>query len=64
RKIRDLMGNVTEINYENIISVTGRGAQVDEVAKPPQSMRKPAEFRDLGVPGQQPPADLNGKTGQ
>lgn len=64
RKIRDLMGNVTEINYENIISVTGRGAQVDEVAAPPQSMRKPAEFRDFGVPGQQAPADLNGKTGQ
>jgi len=64
RKIRDLMGNVTEINYENIISVTGHGAQVDEVAKPPQSMRKPTESMDLGVPTQQPPADLNGKSGQ
>lgn len=64
RKIRDLMGNVTEVNYENIISVTGHGAQVDEVAPQPQSMRKPAETMSLGVPTQQAPADMTGKTGQ
>ena len=73
RKVRDLLGNLLVYKEENIISVVGRGAQVDELSTPQNQggkvdlTRDPGsktQYMELGVPGSQPPQDTTGKPGQ
>lgn len=73
RKVRDLLGNLLVYKEENIISVVGHGAQVDELANQPQGgkldltkdPKNKTKYMDLGVPGTQPSQpDMEGKPAQ
>uniref|UniRef100_A0A7C4AG26 Penicillin-binding protein activator LpoB n=1 Tax=Fundidesulfovibrio putealis TaxID=270496 RepID=A0A7C4AG26_9BACT len=76
RKVKDLLGNNLVYKGENIISVMGRGAQVDEVSgagpdgQNPNLVRDPGsktQYMNLGMPGSTPPApekELTGKPAQ
>lgn len=73
RNVRDLLGNLKVYKEENIISVTGHGAQVDELSTPQAQggkvdlTREPGsktQYLELGVPAPQAPQDLDGKPAQ
>jgi len=76
RKARDIMGAlIVYTGGENILRVTGRGAQKDEISagqdgQNPNLVRDPGsktQYMDLGMPGSKPPApqqDLTGKPAQ
>lgn len=77
RKVRDMLGALVVHKTENILEVTGRGAQVDDVTPEQQQQRdggranltrdsgSKTQFMDLVVPGAQPaPQDLSGQSAQ
>lgn len=75
RKVRDVLGNLLVYKDENILEVTGHGAQTDELSDLPPGekanlVRDPGsktQYQDLGMPGSQPQApqpDLSGKPAQ
>ena len=73
RKVRDLLGNLMVFKEENILSVTGHGAQVDEQATPNAPGGKidltkdpgsKTQYLELGVPAPQQPQDMTGKPAQ
>lgn len=76
RKVKDILGNTLVYKGENILQVTGRGAQKDELsdAQPADGklnlVRDPGsktQYRDIGMPGSQPgqpQQDLTGKPAQ
>ncbi len=77
RKVRDLLGNLIKYKGENILTVTGRGAQKDELSDVQSGdgkvnlVRDPGsktQYMDIGVPGgpqpQAPQQDLTGKPAQ
>jgi len=77
RKVRDMLGNLITYKGENILEVTGRGAQKDEVSDVPPGdgkvnlVRDPGsktKYMDIGMPGgpqpQTPQPDMTGKPAQ